>query len=542
MLVELRKEPEAHAIGSLADAFRALGGHLSPDDGSAAVRVLLERVRQCGDPRLLYGPEHALESVARALSPEGAQEVYDLLVGELDPEAEYHVEALSPGLSAAAAALPADRVGAAFDDALRVLEESAASRPPEAAAPDSCRREVMERVAAGALLALSTRLDPGGREVRRDQLVHALGLTQSALAARSIAEALVSPLGESSPAQSRSALARLLQLMEGKQSSPWELTELAEGLRAVPGELTREEAATAVQIALSGIRRPIGGGKAAVAIAARLTPAQANDAYVSIAAAMLDCKDRGQVIALGAMLEAVPGQLSVELTRAAGAQLANVVFQSTDSQFEVGIWSSSGLEEYARWEDAHLLSALCSAAKRLTGEDAVAMQGRLVASLEETDAVYQCPFLAAAVVSLRIPLDPERLSAAALRMLKPFKGDHDLFGGARLESFSILAAALRTEDAGPVFLRLGLVIDRAWATSQFEPMEGGLSAFAGNVDAQTLIDFLKWPSCADRVRARTLSLLEERTGQSFGGNVWRAVSWAQANGLDVATPPQRPKQ
>jgi len=57
---------------------------------------------------------------------------------------------------------------------------------------------------------------------------------------------------------------------------------------------------------------------------------------------------------------------------------------------------------------------------------------------------------------------------------------------------------------------------------------------------QQLIDLMKWPTCVGEVRAPLLAKLELQTGQKFEGNVWKMVEWAQVNGYDVKSPPQRP--
>jgi hypothetical protein len=36
-----------------------------------------------------------------------------------------------------------------------------------------------------------------------------------------------------------------------------------------------------------------------------------------------------------------------------------------------------------------------------------------------------------------------------------------------------------------------------------------------------------------------LAKLEQQTGQKFEASVWNMVKWAQANGYDVKSPPQR---
>jgi hypothetical protein len=69
-------------------------------------------------------------------------------------------------------------------------------------------------------------------------------------------------------------------------------------------------------------------------------------------------------------------------------------------------------------------------------------------------------------------------------------------------------------------------------------MNAGISVLS--VDRQALVDLLKWPTSVGVLRSALLEMLERQTHQKFDGDLWKMVAWAQANGLDVKSPPKRP--
>ena len=58
--------------------------------------------------------------------------------------------------------------------------------------------------------------------------------------------------------------------------------------------------------------------------------------------------------------------------------------------------------------------------------------------------------------------------------------------------------------------------------------------------AAEIMRALKFPNVADQT-ARLVALLDERVGsEAFDGDLWAAVAWAEAQGIDVRSPPERP--
>jgi hypothetical protein len=85
-------------------------------------------------------------------------------------------------------------------------------------------------------------------------------------------------------------------------------------------------------------------------------------------------------------------------------------------------------------------------------------------------------------------------------------------------------------------------MERTTDPGLLEALAGALKAVPGSVDRQTLINLLKWPTSVGVLRSTLLDMLEKQTYQKFDGKLWKMVTWAQANGLDVKSPPKRPNK
>jgi hypothetical protein len=68
-----------------------------------------------------------------------------------------------------------------------------------------------------------------------------------------------------------------------------------------------------------------------------------------------------------------------------------------------------------------------------------------------------------------------------------------------------------------------------------------LSGFAKQLDTQELVEILKSPFCIDAAQTAVLNLLEQKTGNKFGGDIWEFAAQAEKLGLDVKSPPVRPR-
>ena len=64
-----------------------------------------------------------------------------------------------------------------------------------------------------------------------------------------------------------------------------------------------------------------------------------------------------------------------------------------------------------------------------------------------------------------------------------------------------------------------------------EDLVGTLVGVPGYLNAETVINLLKFPTCVGPPRDCLLRCLETRTGRAFGGDVWRLVEQASELGL-----------
>ena len=108
------------------------------------------------------------------------------------------------------------------------------------------------------------------------------------------------------------------------------------------------------------------------------------------------------------------------------------------------------------------------------------------------------------------------------------------------EALKTVLGELGSAEAQKIFAQLITLMERITEPNQDMALIGTLRAVPGTLDPQQLISLLKWPTSVGARRSTLLSLLEEQTGQNFDNNLWKMVTWAQANGLDVKSPPKRP--
>ncbi len=108
----------------------------------------------------------------------------------------------------------------------------------------------------------------------------------------------------------------------------------------------------------------------------------------------------------------------------------------------------------------------------------------------------------------------------------------------------VLAAApgeLAPENADSAFAHILARVEKTIDPDTLKSVARALAEIPENRNPQQLIDLMKWPTCVGEVRAPLLAKLGQQTGQKFEGNVWNMVKWAEANGYDVKSPPQRPR-
>jgi hypothetical protein len=108
------------------------------------------------------------------------------------------------------------------------------------------------------------------------------------------------------------------------------------------------------------------------------------------------------------------------------------------------------------------------------------------------------------------------------------------------EALKTVLGDLGPAEAQKVFAQLITLMERITEPNQDMALIWILKAVPGKLDSQQLISLLKWPTSVRALRSTLLSLLEEQTGLKFDNNLWKMVTWAQANGLDVKSSPKRP--
>jgi hypothetical protein len=67
-----------------------------------------------------------------------------------------------------------------------------------------------------------------------------------------------------------------------------------------------------------------------------------------------------------------------------------------------------------------------------------------------------------------------------------------------------------------------------------------LGSLGERLSAAEVISILKSIVCVGAVREEALAMLEKKAGQPFDGNLWKAVEWAENEGIDVSHIPRWP--
>jgi hypothetical protein len=166
---------------------------------------------------------------------------------------------------------------------------------------------------------------------------------------------------------------------------------------------------------------------------------------------------------------------------------------------------------------------------------------RLVTIIERVTNPYQAGALVEALEMVPRELAPAEVQKVAVHFIAMIeRATEPMHLWTLTEALKTVLRELGPAEAQKIFAQLIIVMERITEPNQDMAVIGTLRAMPGTLDPQQLISLLKWPTSVGTRRSTFLSLLEKQTGQKFENNVWKMVTWAQANGLDVKSPPKRP--
>ena len=140
--------------------------------------------------------------------------------------------------------------------------------------------------------------------------------------------------------------------------------------------------------------------------------------------------------------------------------------------------------------------------ERLPAEQAAAVAPQIVAAMEKTTNADALSSLGSALGSLGEKLSAEQAAAGALQ---------------------IVAAMEKTTNADAL-----------------SSLSRVLASLGEKLSADEVISILKALVCVGAVREEILAILEKRADQPFDGNLWKAVEWAEDEGIGVERVPRWP--
>ncbi|MCZ7638892.1 MAG: hypothetical protein M5U12_24260 [Verrucomicrobia bacterium] len=187
---------------------------------------------------------------------------------------------------------------------------------------------------------------------------------------------------------------------------------------------------------------------------------------------------------------------------------------------------------------AQLGRALGVLRERLPGGEVAVAARRILEVMTQAKDAKELSDLGSALGDLGGQVAPEQVRVAAGLILtameaSTYPADLEAHAGALGALGERLPAAEGEAGARHLLLAMETTTDR----SELLDLAHGLEDLAEGLNAGAFWSVLKSVVCVGEARSRILEGLERRTGQSFDGNVWQAVRWAESQGVRVRKPP-----
>ena len=390
---------------------------------------------------------------------------------------------------------------------------------------------------------------------------------------------------------------RLAALLEDPETSALYLFGLGQALAGLAAKLEPKEAAA---VAGRGARRLVsllenpnwsGPGQALAELAAKMEPKEAASLAGRLFTVLEDPKETNarRLSTLGETLAGLAAKLEPKEAANLAGRLVTVLEdpketdadrRSTLAKALAGLAAKMEPEEAAavagrgarrlvgllkdpKETDAFRLSALgevlAALAAKMEPKEAAAVAGRgaqrLVGLLEdrkETSAFLLLSRLARALAELAAKMEPKKAAAVVGRGARHLAGlvenpkqtDADRLNlGQGLGALSLkMPTARQTQLLALSHMLLGQVPQQ---DDESEDERSGRSIMIRLCDLlrpQDLAEVLKWPFAGGEAETIVLASLEKKTGQKFGGDVWKFVEQAESLGIkDIELPAKRPR-
>ncbi|MGH8070186.1 MAG: hypothetical protein ACRERE_34055 [Candidatus Entotheonellia bacterium] len=491
--------------------------------------TLIKAIAQATDREDRRELAFTLKAALRELTPAEGQQAFTRLLAAIEQGTDRDQgELLMDVLAVVATKLPPAEARQTFDQLLTALSEKAP--------------------ASWILPMVAAKLAPGEAQKARIQLLAAIERAVDHEILWTLAQALERVPGELTLAEAQQAFGRLLTAIQQSTTSYSRRgNAVPEALQAMAAKLAPSEAQQAFGQLLAAIEQASHPEqfraleRALEAVAIKLTPAQAPQALAQLLAVI----ERINVL-WGDVLETlvitlkatVAKQASAEVQQALAAQLLADIEQDTRSKDRAERLPSGMFEALVR--------ALQAVAANLAPAQAQQAFAQLVPAIKRTNYTERLEALPGALEALAARLTPAQAQQAFAQLLATLEQtlDYDSVLEAVVARYAsvleAVAARLAPPEAQQASAQLLATIANTTHPIQLGVLARALKAVPANVAEQTLLDLLKRPMSVGTFRSTLLEMLERQTHQKFDGDLWKMVAWAQARGLDVKSPPQRP--
>ena len=103
-----------------------------------------------------------------------------------------------------------------------------------------------------------------------------------------------------------------------------------------------------------------------------------------------------------------------------------------------------------------------------------------------------------------------------------------------------LGEKLPAEQAAALAQQIVGIMEKTTDRDALSSLGGALGSLPRRMSVDDTISVLKSLVCVGDTRNQVLAGLEQKAARKFDGNLWRAVEWAEEQGIDVRNVPRYP--
>jgi len=540
-------------LSSLGSALGGLGGTLSAEEAATGAQRIMAAMEATTDPSSLKSLTSALSGLSKML---GAEEVASLAGRSVaaiermtDPSTLSYFRGalvhLRETLSAEDATVLGEQIVVALestDDDNRLMhlaralgsfrekipaKLAAASARHVAAAMNKTKDPFVFISFGGALVSLGEELPVDQTTARIQQIVAVIGSADDLNVKESLGNSL-SSLCEEFPQEGAETLAQIL-VAAMKEAPDWDAVKyLGKAVCHLCDRISQEQAVGMVELIAGEMGRPSRAVDsldfALITLCEKLPEEQVAIAAGWIVSAMGRTSDYHRVRELADVLGSLGERLPAEQATAGAQQIVAAMEQQTN-----------------QWALPVLGRAIGNLVERIPAEQAAALAPRVVAAMEETTDPEALSCLGGAIADLGKGMRAEKAAVLAPRIVDVMENSTDTSAFSSLgNALAILGERLPAEQAAVLAHQIVGSMERTTEDYLLVGLGHALGSFAVSMNAEDTIAALKSLVCVGDTRDKVLAGLEKKTGQAFDGRLWKALEWAESQGIDVAKIPRWP--